>query len=98
MYQGADSIGYAHIQLWPLQRAAVRMIVIEEKHRGKNHGREFMDFIEKWLKLQGYKSVHTQSSPAALGFYKQRGFKPMPFKDPDGYESSPGDSAMGKVL
>lgn len=44
------------------------------------------------------KSVHTQSSPAALGFYKQRGFKPMPFKDPDGYESSPDDSAMGKVL
>lgn len=98
LYNGVDIVGYAHIQLWPENRAAIRIIVIDEEHRGKNYGKEFMALIEKWLKLQGYKSVHAESSPAALGFYRQLGFIPMPFNDPDGYEGSPEDIAMGKVL
>ena len=73
-------------------------IVIDKKHRGKNYGKDFMALIEKWLKLEGYKSIHTESSPAALGFYKRLNYKEMPFNDPDGYEGIPEDIAMGKLL
>ena len=98
LYQGVDIIGYAHIQLWPAQRAALRMIAIDEQYRGKGHGRAFMALIEKWLKLQDYKSIHTESSPAALAFYKGLDYRAMPFDDPDGYEGGPDDIAMGKML
>jgi hypothetical protein len=54
LYQGASIVGYAHIQLWPEQRAAIRIIAIDEKYRDKDYGKEFMALIKKWLVLQGY--------------------------------------------
>lgn len=32
-------------------RSALRLIVIDEKEQGKGYGKEFMSFIEKWLRL-----------------------------------------------
>jgi hypothetical protein len=93
LYKGIDVIGYAHIQLWPFQRAALRIISIEELYR-----KELLYTIEKWLKSQGYQCLHTESSPNALEFYKKLGFEKMFFNDPDGYEGSPDDIAMGKLL
>jgi GNAT superfamily N-acetyltransferase len=98
LYKGTKIIGYAHIQLWPENRAALRIIVINEKKHRQNYGKRFMQFIEGWLRLQGYKSIHTESSPEALKFYEKLGYKRMPFNEPDGYESSPDDIAMGKTL
>lgn len=98
LYKGVEIVGYAHVQLWPEHRAAIRIIVIDETKRNQGLGKEFMFLIEKWLKLQGHKSVLTESSPAALGFYKRLNYVPMAFNDPDGYEGSPEDIAMGKML
>jgi GrpB-like predicted nucleotidyltransferase (UPF0157 family) len=97
-YQGVEIVGYAHIQLWPNNRAALRMIAIDKKLQGENYGQAFMDLTEKWLRLDGYKSLHTESSPTALGFYRRLGYKDMPFEDPDGYEGSAEDTEMGKML
>lgn len=98
IYQGIDIIGYAHIQLWPKQRAAIRIIVIDETKRGHGLGQQFLTFIERWLKTQNYKSTHMESSPDALQFYKKHGDIDMPFNDSDGYESDPQDIALGKML
>jgi GrpB-like predicted nucleotidyltransferase (UPF0157 family)/aminoglycoside phosphotransferase (APT) family kinase protein len=98
LYKGTKIVGYAHIQLWANHRAALRIIVIDEEHRGKHYGAKFMALIEKWLKLQKYKSVHVESSPKALWFYQHLNYAPMAFNDPDGYESDPEDIAMGKIL
>lgn len=57
LYKGIEIIGYAHVQLWPEDRATVRIIVIDEARQSSGYGREFMVLIEKWLKLQGYKNV-----------------------------------------
>ncbi len=54
--------------------------------------------MEKWLKVRGYRSLHTESSPAAVFFYEKQKYVKMPFNDPDGYESDPQDTPMGKVL
>ncbi|NQY43760.1 MAG: GNAT family N-acetyltransferase [Legionellales bacterium] len=97
-YRGIDIVGYSHIQLWPEQRAAVRIIVIDEQNRGKEYGGKFLLLIEKWLKLNNYRSIHTESSPSALGFYKNLNYEVMPFDDPDGYTGDPDDIAMGKIL
>lgn len=97
-YKGVDCVGYAHLQLWPENRAAIRIIVIDEKHRGKGYGKRFMTLIEKWLKLQGYNTIHTESSPGSLEFYKRIGYVEMPFNDPDGYEGGPEDIELGKRL
>lgn len=98
LYQGADIIGYAHVQLWPEKRAALRIIVIDEPYRNHGFGGKFLAICEKWLKQQGYAVLHTDSSPAAHRFYQQQGYQSMPFNDPDGYESDPQDIPMGKML
>ena len=98
LYKNSEIVGYAHIQLWPGEKAAMRIIVIDECKRGKGYGKKFVTLIEKWLRGKGYKSIHIERSKKALGFYKSLDYVLMPFKDPDGYESSPEDTAIGKFL
>lgn len=66
-------IGYAHIQLWPKSRAAIRIIVIDETKHSHGCGKQFLTWIETWLKWQGYLSIHTESSLNAVRFYEQMG-------------------------
>ena len=98
LYQGVEIIAYTHVQLWPEQRAAIRIIAVDENKRGSSLGRQLIQLIEKWLAMEGYKSIHTESSPQALGFYKNLGYVSMPFNDPDGYEGGANDIEMGKIL
>lgn len=98
LYQGTEIIGYAHLQLWPDARVAMRILVIDETRRNHHYGHQFLLFCERWLKEQGCKSVHVESSPKALEFYQQNGYIKMPFNDPDGYESNPQDVPLGKIL
>ena len=98
LYKGIEIVGYAHIQLWPEQRAALRIIVIDEHFRGQGFGGHFLKLCERWIKQQGYKTLHTQSSPDAYKFYKNLGYRELAFNDPDGYESDPQDIDMGKIL
>jgi GrpB-like predicted nucleotidyltransferase (UPF0157 family)/aminoglycoside phosphotransferase (APT) family kinase protein len=98
LYKGVHIVGYAHVQLWPGNRAALRIIVIDEKEQGEGYGKEFMSLIEKWLRIEGYKSIHIESSLAALKFYQAIDYIEMPFNDPDGYEGSLDDVEMGKLL
>lgn len=97
-YQGTNIIGYAHIQLWPDHRAALRIIVMDERIRGQGLGGKFLSLCERWLKHKGFQVLQTQSSPAAHPFYLKYGYTEMPFNDPDGYESYPQDTDMGKRL
>lgn len=96
--KGCEIVGYAHIQLWPDNRAALRIIVIEEAYRKQGLGRKLLQDLERWLTHQNIKSLHTQASPDAYSFYKHLDYVKMPFNDPDGYESDPQDVDMGKLL
>jgi len=98
MYENEKIIGYAHIQLWPENRSALRIIVIEEGLRNHSFGSQFMTVIEDWLKENSIRSLHIESNPAALNFYKKLGYVPMSFSDPDGYEGSEEDIEIGKVF
>ena len=98
LYQGVDIIGYAHIQFWPDSRAALRIIVVDERHRHNHKGSQFLMLIEKWLCACGIRTLHTESSPAAYKFYVKNGYTPMSFNDPDGYEGDPQDIPLGKRL
>ena len=96
LYKGAIIVGYAHLQLWPENRAAMRIIVIDEALRNQGLGGHFLTQCERWLRTKGIKSLHTESSPAAKRFYEKQGYGLMPFNDPDGYKSDPQDTPMGK--
>lgn len=98
LYKGTEIIGYAHIQLWTDHRSALRIIVIDEPHRNQGHGSKFLNLVEKWLKQSGIKSLHIESSPEALPFYRKHKYANMPFNDPDGYEGDPSDTPVGKIL
>lgn len=98
LYKGTRIVGYAHLQLWKDQRAALRIIVIDEGQRGQGLGEHFLRLCERWLKQQGFKSLHTQASPEAHPFYRKYGYTEMPFNDPDEYESDPQDVDLGKAL
>lgn len=98
LYQGTLIIGYGHIQLCSNAKAILRIIVIEQEKRNQGLGVYFLKLIEKWLKNQNYRTIHSHSSPAAIEFYKKYGYHKMPFNDPDGYESDPFDIPVGKNL
>ena len=98
LYQGVEIIGYAHIQFWPEQRTALRIIVIDENYRQHGLGSQFLQLCEQWLKSQGIKSLHDEARPNVVGFYRKNGYAEMPFEDPSGEPPSPHDIAMGKKL
>ncbi len=98
LYKGTDIAGYAHIQLWPNHRAALRIIVIDEPYRNQGLGEQFLEFCEKWLKENDIKKLHTESSPHACAFYMRHHYSEMPFDDPAGEPTHPQDIALGKVL
>jgi len=98
LYEGTRIVGYAHIHLWADQRAALRIIVIEESLRNKGRGGKFLSLCERWLQQQGVTVLQTRASPDAYPFYCKHGYTKMPFNDPDGYEGDPQDIEMGKIL
>lgn len=98
LYEGEKVIGYAHVQIWPGHRAALRIIVIDEKMRGLGLGKFLMNYCEKNLKKQGITLLQTEASPSAYPFYKKLGYEEMPFNNPDGEPTHPNDRAMGKYL
>ncbi len=98
LYQSVDIIGYASIQFWPDQRAAIRIIAIEENKRNQNSGSVFLALIENWLKSLGVKSIHAESRQSSLRFYLKNGYTEMPFNDPENQEFDPNDVPVGKEL
>jgi GrpB-like predicted nucleotidyltransferase (UPF0157 family)/GNAT superfamily N-acetyltransferase len=98
LYTGTKIVGYAHIQLWPQNRAALRIIVIDEPYCNKGLGSEFLKLCERWLSHQNVRKLLVQSSPDAYKFYCNNGYVEMPFSDPDGYEGDPRDIEVGKNL
>jgi GNAT superfamily N-acetyltransferase len=98
LYQGNTMTGYAHLQLWPDHRAALRIIAIDEPYRNHGLGSEFLHLCEQWLKTQGIYSLHDEARPTSIKFYRKNGYTEMPFNDPTGEPPSPYDVAMGKIL
>ena len=98
LYQGTEIVAYAHIQFWPDQRAAIRIIATDENKRNQSFGSRFLTLIEKWLKSLGVKSIHAESRQSSLRFYLKNGYTEVPFNDPENHESDPNDVPVGKVL
>ena len=48
---------------------------VDYKIRGKGVGSKLFNFIEKFVKKKGIKKLILNSSPAAIQFYKKRGYK-----------------------
>lgn len=97
-YQGAKIIGYAHLQLWPEARATIRIMIITLNHRQQEITQYFLSRCELWLRRQGIQSLHVNSSPKSYPFYCDHGYIPMPFNDPDNFETTPRNIGMGKLL
>ncbi|MBM4210999.1 MAG: GNAT family N-acetyltransferase [Gammaproteobacteria bacterium] len=98
LYQVTEIVAYAHIQFWPDQRAAIRIIATDENKRNQNSASVFLTLIEKWLRSLGIKSIHAESRQSSLRFYLKNGYTEMPFNDPENHESDPNDVPVGKVL
>ena len=65
--------------------------------RNQGLGGQFLSLIEKWLKIRQYQSLHIESSPEALPFYKRNPYREMPFDDPEAHETDPRDIPVGKT-
>lgn len=98
LYKNGQMIGYAHIQHWPENRTALRIIVIAEKERNQGYGAYLLKFCEHHLKNAGIKLLQTEAAPHVVEFYKNLGYHEMPFNDPEQYPSDPQDTPMGKSI
>lgn len=97
LYHGSEIIGYAHLVLWANQRAGMYIFVINKEKGNSQFGSHFLNQCERWLKNQGYYSLHVESRPSFLSFYKNNGYIEMPFGENDHGTASP-DVALGKIL
>jgi len=75
LYQGVEIVGYTQIQLGSDDCAILKVIVIDKNKRSQGLGGQFLDLIEKWVKTQNAKSLHTQ----AHEFFKKQSYSSMPF-------------------
>ena len=98
LYKEGKIIGYAHIQYWPQQVAALRIIVIDEQERNQGYGAHLLKFCEQTLEREGIKVLKTESRADVIGFYKTQGYCEMPFDDPEGHPTHENDTALGKNL
>ena len=97
-YMNDEIIGYVHLQLWPEDRAFLRIIVIDEQHRKLGYGSQLLGLCERWLRHRGYKKLMIQSSPEAYQFYCKHGYAKMPLNDPNGHKTDSRDIEIGKLL
>jgi GNAT superfamily N-acetyltransferase len=98
LYQDDTMTGYAHIQLWPDHRAALRIIVIDEPYKNHGLGSKFLNLCERWLNKKDIKSLHVEARPDTIQFYRKNDYIEMPFNDPRGEPPCVHDLAMGKML
>lgn len=91
-------VGYAHIQQWPDNRAALRIIVVDEDKQGKGYGSYLLERCEQLIQEKGITLLQTEATPNAYPFYRKNGYIEMPFNNPDGEPTHPNDTAMGKDL
>lgn len=96
LYLGTKIIGYCHIQFWPKNRAALRIIAIDSEYQRKGYGSQFLKLIEKWLKLKEIKILHTQSQEYNLPFYLKADYELVPFIDPDNTTQDSSDIDLAK--
>jgi GrpB-like predicted nucleotidyltransferase (UPF0157 family) len=98
LYQGVDVIGYSHIELLPNKKALLHIITINEENHSQGFGKYFLNLIEKWFKEKSYKSIHVQSSPSVLGFYKKNKYHSMAFNEGGEYHQNSKKTSIGKYL
>ena len=98
LYQNAQIVGYAHLQLWPDQRAVMRMLIIDKPHRKKHLGRVLVKLCERWLSHQDFKQILIQCPKVFHEFYKNLGYTYMPSNDPEGHATLLQDIELGKYL
>ncbi|WP_068471069.1 GNAT family N-acetyltransferase [Candidatus Protochlamydia phocaeensis] len=98
LYKKGRMIGYAHLQYWPGYRAALRMIVIDEKERKRGYGSSLLKSCEQKLKEERIKILQTEAAPDAIEFYRSLGYTEMPFDDPEKHPSDERDIPLGKKL
>jgi hypothetical protein len=98
LYQGTEILAYAHIQFWPDQRSAIRIIATDEDKRNQNFGSSVLVLIEKLLKSFGIKSIHAESRQRSLRFYLKNDDTNIPFDDPENYEFDPNNVSVGNLL
>ena len=98
LYKTGCVIGYAHIQYWPSSRAALRIIIIDEKERKRGYGAYLLKACEQTLKEEGVGLLQTEAAPDAVAFYRNLGYIEMPFNDPDHQPTHENDTPLGKLL
>ena len=98
LYSGVEIVGYAHVQLCAESIAILRIIAIEENHRGGGLGKTLLQRIERWLEKSGRKCLYTDASPDALSFYLSQGYTEMVFDDPEVDARDSRDTPVGKHL
>ncbi len=52
LFQGSEITGYAHLQLWSHNRAALRIIVIDELKRNHQYGTVFWHYVKNGSKVR----------------------------------------------
>jgi len=49
---------------------------LRKEHRGKNYGKKFFEFFERFIRTKGYDSiVYYTDNPAAIAICRKRGYK-----------------------
>jgi len=88
LYHGTNIVGYAHIHLYQTKVATLCFFAIEKDYKGNGFGTSFIKLLEKWIKLEGYKSIYIKNSLVKLEFFQHFNFIKFDSRDLDSYEGN----------
>jgi GrpB-like predicted nucleotidyltransferase (UPF0157 family) len=83
LYKNAEIFGYAHIQLWSKEKAALRLFVIHENYRNQGWGSRFLSLCERWLVHRNFTLLLAYPCVKEHSFFRKHGYADLPYDDPN---------------
>ncbi len=79
---GIEIATVAHIEFLNQADAALRVLATDTKFQLQGHGKEMMEYLEKWLKYKDIRLLKLHSRLSAEAFYRKLGYHDCQFDDP----------------
>lgn len=80
--KGTRVVSVAHVELLNEKEAAIRSLATDEPEKNKGYGKKLMELLERWIALQGRKTIKLHSALEAEKFYRKLGYQDIEFSDP----------------
>jgi GrpB-like predicted nucleotidyltransferase (UPF0157 family) len=81
LYKGTTIVSVAQIELLKGEVAILRSMATDTPYQRHGYASYMLNFIERWMRSRGIKTIKTHAELTAESFYRHRGYTDMPLDD-----------------